>query len=229
MIYLVGFKILDKTKESFKKNIELFTCRKPFVVSYDYNEVDNNEEVLFQLLQDIDYREKVKKKNILHCFIVNINPKILPEGKRVTKNITQIAKNYSCELANNKIKKLETVKKEYIRHICDFTIDYDMLLQQMQRNEPKEDIHDGQFTYEYKICNPFNYPYQNLLYMYFNHNNEGKQQLASLPIEIIDKILYYLKSEITINFMSIYPGSFFEDNFLLITPSVTVKKNILSY
>ena len=61
--------------------------------------------------------------------MVNINPKILPEGKRITKNITQIAKNYSCELANNKIKKLETVKKEYIRHICDFTTDYDMLLQ----------------------------------------------------------------------------------------------------
>ena len=40
--------------------------------------------------------------------------------------------------------------------------------------------------------------------MYFNHNNEGKQQLPSLPNEIIDKILYYLKSEIIINFMSIY-------------------------
>ena len=47
MIYLVGFQILDKTKQSFKKNIELFTCRKPFVVSYDYNESDNNEEGSF--------------------------------------------------------------------------------------------------------------------------------------------------------------------------------------
>ena len=99
----------------------------------------------------------------------------------------------------------------------------------MKRNETKGNIYDGQFTYEYKICKTFNYPYQNLLYMYFNHNNEGKQQLASLPNEIIDKILYYLKSEIIINFMSIYPGSLFSDNFLLITPSVTVKKNVLSY
>ena len=74
----------------------------------------------------------------------------------------------------------------------------------MKRNETKGNIYDGQFTYEYKICKTFNYPYQNLLYMYFNHNNQGKQQLASLPNEIIDKILYYLKIEIIINFMSIY-------------------------
>ena len=41
-----------------------------------------------------------------------------------------------------------------MRHICDFTSDYDMLLQQMQRNETKEDIAMVNLHMNIKYVNP---------------------------------------------------------------------------
>ena len=228
MIYILGYKIIDKTKEINIKNCEIITCRKPFICANDYSEIKDNEIVLFQLIQDIDFSEKVKTKNLLHLFVVNINPKILEESKRVTKNVTEIAKNYTCEILRNKLKNIDTKNKKYILHIMDFTIDYDQIQTHMNKSITTLNGVNNPYSWEYPINKTFEYPFKNLLYILLNHNDD-KRPLLSLPIELIDIILKFLKSNVELNFMSIFPSSYYDENFLLITPSFCVEKNVLKY
>tara|TARA_X000000950_G_scaffold287821_1_gene401822 strand:- start:1723 stop:2409 length:687 start_codon:yes stop_codon:yes gene_type:complete len=228
MIYILGYKILDKTKEFTVKNCEIITCRKPFICSYDYNEIKHNETILFQLIQDIDFSEKVKTKNLLHLFVVNINPKILEESKRVTKNVTEVAKNYTCEILCNKLKSVDTENKKYIRHILDFTIDYDKVHSNMSKSISPLNGINNPYSWEFPINQTFEYPFKNLLYLLLNHNDD-KRSLISLPNELIDIILKFLKSKIELSFMAIYPSSYYDDNFLLITPSLCIQNHVLKY
>ena len=127
MIYVLGYKILDKTKSFNNKNICAFTSSKSFINSNEISELEDNEMAIFQLLQDFDFMEKIKINNLLNIFIVNINCEILGEKLRTTRNLLSVAKNYTCNLIYNKLNNIENKKKQYITHISEFSIDYDKL------------------------------------------------------------------------------------------------------
>ena len=226
MIYILGYKILNYEKKISKDNIELITCRKPFISSSDYSEYDNNEYVLYQLIQDIDFNEKIKPKSKLYLYLVNINTSILEERKRTTNNLNKIARNYACEILCNKLKKIKTPNKQYIRHLCDFKIDYNIMVKNFSPEIPLE--YNSPMSLEYAVKSKFIYPYKNLLYLFLNHN-DNRKLLPSLPNEIIDLIMKYLESVIHTNFMCIYPESFYNNEVFIMTPAVTMQKNVLKY
>jgi hypothetical protein len=226
MIYILGYKILDKTKSFNNKNITAFTSSKSFINSNEISELEDNEMAIFQLLQDFDFMEKIKMNNLLNIFIVNINCEILGEKLRTTRNLLSVAKNYTCNLIYNKLNNIENKKKQYITHISEFIIDYDKLYNQELKSNI-ENYELNSISLEYKIDTIFEYPFKSLLYIYLNSCNSI---LPKLPNEIIDIINKFLRSKTHINFMTISKPSFDADiHYFITTPALHIEKNILKY
>ena len=217
MIYLVGYKII---KTNNKKKYEIVYSRKAFIQSNKFNDTIKNEKVIFQLIQDIDFHEKMDNNTKINLALIMLKNKNI--NKRES---TQLAISYSANMLKSYLKNTELENIENTTLLCKFEITMKDLLNRFE-SVPYINFKDA-FSLEYIIKSKLIYPYKQQLYSILNHNNSNNN-IRSLPFEIIDKIINYLGSNISINFMCIsQPDSC--NSIICMTPCVHLQKDILTY